>query len=127
MEEYLELVEGSFTQEHLDKQKNQNPYVAYSIQDDKVIYTIISNEEEEIDPTEGFVDLGLSVMWAECNLGANNPGETGLFYSWGEVEGHELAEDGVSFKDGHLFDENNYQIPDKDIKCTLKLADDAVY
>lgn len=75
----------------------------------------------------GYVDLGLSVMWAECNLGANNPGETGLFYSWGEVEGHELAEDGVSFKDGHLFNENNYQIPDRDIKHTLKLANDAVY
>ena len=44
MSKYLELVEGSFTQEHLDKQKNQNPYVAYSIQDGKVIYTIIPKE-----------------------------------------------------------------------------------
>ena len=43
MSKYLELVEGSFTQEHLGKQKNQNPYVAYSIQDGKVIYTKIPN------------------------------------------------------------------------------------
>jgi hypothetical protein len=37
----------------------------------------------------GFVDLGLSVLWAECNLGASSPEGTGLFYSWGEVQGHE--------------------------------------
>ena len=92
MSKYLELVEGSFTQEHLDKQKNQNPYVAYSINDDKVIYTIISNEEEEIDPTEGFVDLGLSVMWASCNLGAGNPEELGEKYNWGETDEHKIGE-----------------------------------
>lgn len=46
MSKYLELVEGSFTQEHLDKQKNQNPYVAYSIKDGKVIYSIIPNEDK---------------------------------------------------------------------------------
>ena len=41
MSKYLELVESSFTQEHFDKQTSQNPYVAYSIQDDKVIYSIV--------------------------------------------------------------------------------------
>lgn len=41
MSKYLELVKGVFAQEHLDKQQNQNPYVAYSIEDDKVIYSII--------------------------------------------------------------------------------------
>lgn len=108
MQKYLELVEGSFTAEH--EQKAQEwPYVAYSIKDDKVIYTVIS-KEEEVDPTAGFVDLGLSVMWASCNLGASSPEETGYYYAWGEIEGHELAEDGVSFKDGHKFSpyyENN--------------------
>lgn len=46
MSKYLELVEGSFTQEHFDKQLNQNPYVAYSIQDDMVIFNIVPTEEE---------------------------------------------------------------------------------
>lgn len=87
MQEYLELVEGSFTAEH--EQKAQEwPYVAYSIKEGKVIYTIISNEEEEIDPTEGFVDLGLSVMWASCNLGASSPEETGLFYRFNSTQGY---------------------------------------
>ena len=34
----------------------------------------------------GAVDLGLSVYWATCNLGANSPGEYGDYYAWGETE-----------------------------------------
>ena len=33
-----------------------------------------------------YVDLGLSVKWAKCNLGASNPGETGTCYAWGETK-----------------------------------------
>ena len=35
---------------------------------------------------EGAVELGLSVLWAECNLGANAPEEYGDYYAWGETE-----------------------------------------
>lgn len=35
----------------------------------------------------GAVDLGLSVYWAECNLGATTPQEIGGFYAWGETSG----------------------------------------
>lgn len=37
-------------------------------------------------PPEGAVDLGLSVFWATCNLGADDPSEYGDFYAWGETE-----------------------------------------
>lgn len=33
-----------------------------------------------------YVDLGLSVKWATCNLGASSPEEFGDFYAWGELE-----------------------------------------
>ncbi len=33
-----------------------------------------------------YVDLGLSVKWATCNIGANKPEERGDFFSWGETE-----------------------------------------
>ena len=36
------------------------------------------------------VDLGLSVYWASCNLGAENPEEYGNFYAWGETETKEV-------------------------------------
>ena len=33
-----------------------------------------------------YVDLGLSVKWATCNVGANTPEEYGGYYAWGEIE-----------------------------------------
>ena len=33
-----------------------------------------------------YVDLGLSVKWATCNLGANSHEEGGDTYAWGEIE-----------------------------------------
>ena len=40
-------------------------------------YTDKSNQE--------WVDLGLSVKWATCNVGANEPHEYGNYYAWGET------------------------------------------
>lgn len=78
--------------------------------------------------TFDFVDLGLSVMWASCNLGASSPEEPGLFYSWGEVEGHRLSADGVTFEDGHVFSQSNYQTPMTTTRtASLQLSNDAVY
>lgn len=33
-----------------------------------------------------FVDLGLSVKWATCNVGAASPEDYGDYYAWGETE-----------------------------------------
>ena len=33
----------------------------------------------------GYVDMGLSVKWATCNIGADSPEKTGGRYAWGEV------------------------------------------
>ena len=35
---------------------------------------------------EEYVDLGLSVKWAKCNLGASKPSDYGSYYAWGETE-----------------------------------------
>lgn len=32
-----------------------------------------------------YVDLGLSVCWATCNVGASLPEESGNYYAWGEI------------------------------------------
>ena len=37
-------------------------------------------------PVEKYVDLGLSVKWAKCNLGASKPSDYGDYYAWGETE-----------------------------------------
>ena len=33
-----------------------------------------------------YVDLGLSVKWATCNVGANAPEESGDYFAWGETQ-----------------------------------------
>lgn len=35
--------------------------------------------------TRQAVDLGLSVGWASCNVGASEPGDYGELYAWGEI------------------------------------------
>ena len=37
-------------------------------------------------PTMEYVDLGLSVKWARCNLGASKPTDYGDYFAWGETE-----------------------------------------
>ncbi len=33
-----------------------------------------------------YVDLGLSVKWATCNVGASSPEDYGNYYAWGEIK-----------------------------------------
>ena len=46
----------------------------------------------------GFVDLALpsGLLWCEHNVGASTPYEDGLYFSWGNVEGH-TGTDGYDF------------------------------
>ena len=44
--------------------------------------------EKPSDPTltpGDYVDLGLSIKWASCNLGASTPAGKGGYYAWGET------------------------------------------
>ncbi len=45
-----------------------------------------------------YVDLGLpsGLLWATCNVGAKEPWENGLYFSWGNVDGH-AKESGYDF------------------------------
>lgn len=40
--------------------------------------------------THAYVDLGLSVKWATCNIGASSPEEYGDYFAWGETEPKEV-------------------------------------
>ena len=35
-----------------------------------------------------YVDLGLSVKWATCNVGASSPTDYGDYFAWGETKGY---------------------------------------
>ena len=40
-------------------------------------------------PEHEYVDLGLSVKWATCNVGASKPDENGEYFAWGETNSKE--------------------------------------
>ena len=44
------------------------------------------NPADDKPAVEGGVDLGLSVKWADRNIGAATPEDAGDYYAWGELE-----------------------------------------
>ena len=60
-----------------------NPRVITVTQDES--YTAVFVEKTMSEGYE-YVDLGLSVKWATCNVGANSPEEYGDYFAWGETE-----------------------------------------
>lgn len=78
--------DGSFSCQLTLLSPNRVYYIiAYAIVYDKEfisdVKTITTN-----DVPSGAVDLGLSVAWATCNIGASSPDEYGYYYAWGEIE-----------------------------------------
>ena len=60
---------------------------------------VYEQPEVYIEPTDyhngyGYVDLGLSVKWATCNVGASSPGDCGNYYAWGETSTKSSYTDG---------------------------------
>ena len=79
-----------------------------------------------------YVDLGLSVKWATCNVGAQSPEDYGEFYAWGEtraktiytVKGYRFRASGDA---PHNVKFSKYDPDDKSgpfSKKVLELADD---
>ena len=45
-----------------------------------------TTKKKDDGPTEGkWIDLGLSVKWASCNVGASSPEDYGSYFAWGET------------------------------------------
>ncbi len=56
-------------------------YVVVAKVDNVELASVIGNFTT-LAPPSGSVDLGLSVFWASCNLGASKPTEYGGYYQW---------------------------------------------
>lgn len=54
-------------------------------------------EISEKDLPEGLIDLGLSVKWSSCNIGASNPCESGLLFQFGRVDGYAYGDTNNKF------------------------------
>lgn len=62
---------------------NTTPFIASSVDS---ITIVSANNNTGNNNEHQYVDMGLSVMWATCNIGANSPEEFGDYFSWGEKE-----------------------------------------
>lgn len=72
-----------------------------------------------------YVDLGLSVMWATCNVGADKPEDSGKYFQWGRVRGYD-------FKNEDDFIQSDIPVPESKTSYTysnktLSLEDDAAH
>jgi hypothetical protein len=67
----------------------RNGTVIVSLNDlvDGTISVIVGINQQK-DPFNGheYVDMGLRVLWATCNVGASKPEEYGDYFAWGEIE-----------------------------------------
>ena len=85
------------------------------------------------EPTSGdFIDMGLSVKWASCNLGATEPQEPGDYYAWGETQTKfTYTWSTYLLSNGSNNTINKYCTQAKygnvDNKVTLESSDDAAY
>ena len=83
-----------------------------------------------VEITANMVDLGLSVKWADRNLGAANMYDSGFYYAWGEVEPKEEYS-WSTYKWGEKTSLTKYNSSDQygtvDNKRTLEMEDDAAH
>ncbi|MBR5592963.1 MAG: hypothetical protein IKW46_02700 [Bacteroidaceae bacterium] len=85
---------GTFTSKLSDLEANTTYYVrAYATNEvgtsygEEMSFTTgeTANQEDPETQKHEWVDLGLSVKWATCNVGASSPEEYGNYYAWGET------------------------------------------
>lgn len=80
---------------------------------DNVDYVDFSTKAPDPTVSAGaVVDLGLSVYWCSCNVGAESPEEYGDYYAWGET------------KPKSSYSQNNYSYYDKDKAQYINIGDD---
>ena len=86
-----------------------------------VLFAACEKNDEPKNDTQEAVDLGLSVKWATCNVGANTPEAYGNYYAWGETATkNNYLWDTYKYGDGTTFSKYNAT----DGKTTLETVDD---
>ena len=91
--------------------------------DSENIYPLYA-KKDDVHNGHAFVDLGLpsGLLWATCNVGANSPEQTGLYFAWGETTGYTTEQ--VN-RGERKFNKTSYKA--KKIKTDLTLEQDAVH
>lgn len=106
---YDEDIYLAYKGEELTRISLSSGELVFLIEDDQDIETELSEAQPEA------IDLGLSVKWANINVGASSPINKGHYYSWGETKPKkEYSED------NYLFNENPMTLPfERDVAHVL--------
>ena len=95
---------------------------------------VVNKESYEVG--HEYVDLGLSVKWATCNVGAEKPEEYGGYFAWGEIKtkssyswiNYRFRTNGDSYDDVKFSRYNTrYSYGPVDGKTTLDMVDDVAH
>lgn len=128
----VRVVEDAFAECYVDKCELRVPYgrkATYEQHDVwKTFGSIVEGEPKE-NVCEA-VDLGLSVKWATCNVGAYAPEELGMYFAWGETEDRfSYSSKNYKYCNGSYSDLTKYNTSSDygtvDNKTILELSDDA--
>lgn len=76
------------------------------------VVVAVSCSKDNPSSRSDMVDLGLSVKWATCNLGATKPEEFGTYFAWGDItgqtwDGSKWSGKGFSLAPSYEVDANN--------------------
>lgn len=92
------VVQKAMSVRRKDRYQNIDDFLA------DIDLTNLQNEEctllefkSETNKDNKFIDLGLSVKWAKCNLGAQNSYDEGIITGWGDASGKNISTDIKSY------------------------------
>ena len=125
-----------------DLQRNTTYYVRYKVSNPVSTWVVtaapFTTKTSSATPDDGtesgheYVDLGLSVKWAICNVGATKPEEYGDYFAWGETQSKNyFSWDNYKYCNGLSNSLNKYNNNSSygsvDNKTILELSDDAAH
>jgi len=99
--------DGSYSVEASRLRSNSNNHFCVVAKvDDEEFVTSVKNFTTKLPANA--VDLGLSVLWHQCNLGATKPEEYGTYFAWGDVIGQTW--NGSTWSGGGFSTDSPYEV-----------------
>ena len=115
---------------HKARALNETHFTSYHDGDDRCLGMPVRgvyDESAASASTMGYVDLGLSVKWASCNIGATAPEYTGNRYAWGSTDVSSGPFTWASYRFGKNGSSTMLTYNGTDDLQYLKREDDVVY
>ena len=115
-----------------EKVSTKNPYTVTITSSTQFKANFKKEISTGVENGHNWVDLGLSVKWATCNVGATTPEGYGNYYAWGETKPKSTYDwsnykycNGTAYSMTKYCTDSEYGIVDN--KTTLELSDDAAH